>query len=196
MVESGPKIERGNYDISRILDLLDFQFQLAFGRNNKSNLKFDIYQYPVKINHNVKFAIACYSERSVLQLIGFGSQSNVKQTPGKRTIEFMIFEPNTYVQAKFPPSLKRISNLYVYSDIVELSHVGNSQIPIMGFLPITTHFQENGHWVFNPPLYVKVKDKIINSITIKICTGTGENFPIEDGEVIIRLHFHRRPLLY
>ena len=132
----------------------------------------------------------------MLQLLGFGSQTNVKQTPGKRTIEFMKFEPNTYVQAKFPPSLKRISNMYVYSDIVELPHIGNSQIPIMGFLPITTHFQENGDWVFNPPLYVKVKDKIINSITIKIFTGTGENFPIEDGEVICSLHFHRRPLLF
>ena len=84
----------------------------------------------------------------------------------------------------------------VYSDIVELSHVCNSQIPIIGFLPIITHFQENEHWEFNPPLYVKVKGKIINRITIKICTGTGENFPIEDGEVICRLHFSRRPLLY
>ena len=132
----------------------------------------------------------------MLQLLGFGSQTNVKQTSGKRTIEFMIFEPNTYAQAKFSPSLKGISNMCVFSDIVELSHVGNSQIPIMGFLPITTHFQENGHLVFNPPLYVKVKDKIINSITIKICTGTAENFFIEDGEVICRSHFHRRPLLY
>ena len=86
--------------------------------------------------------------------------------------------------------------MYVYSDIVKLSHVGNSQIPIMGFFPITAHFQENGHWVFNPPLYVKVKEKIINRITIKICTETGEHFPIEDGEVICRLNFHRRPLLY
>ena len=107
----------------------------------------------------------------MLQLLGFGSQPNVKQTPGKRTIEFMIFEAKTYVQAKFPPSLKRISNMYVYLDIVELSHVCNSQIPIMGFLSVTIHFQENGHWVFNPPLYVKVKDKIINSITIKFAPG-------------------------
>ena len=124
---------------------------MVFGNNNKSNLNFDIYQYRVEINPNVKFAIACYSERSVLQQLGFGTQTNVKQTPGKRTIEFMILEPNNYVQAKFPPSLKRISNMYVYSiNIVELSHVGNSQIPIMEFLPITTHFQENGHWVFIP----------------------------------------------
>ena len=166
---------------------------MAFGNNNKSNFNFDIYQYRVEISPNVKFAIACYSERSVLQLFCFRSQTNVKQTLGNRTIEFMIFEPNKYVQAKFPGSLKRISNMYVYSEIVELSHVGNSQIKIMGFLPITTHFQVNKHWVFNPPLYVKVMEKIINRITNKLCTGAGENFPIEDEEVISRFHFHRRP---
>ena len=93
----------------------------------------------------------------MLPLLGFGSQTNVKQTPDKRTIQFMIFEPNRYVQPNLPPSLKQKSNMYVYSDIVEQSHVCNSHIPIMGFLPITTHFQENGHWVFNPPLYEKVK---------------------------------------
>ena len=83
--------------------------------------------------------------------------------------------------------------MYVYSDIVELSHAGNSQIPIMGFLLNTTHFQENRHWVFNKPLYVKVDKNNINSITRKICTGTSKYFPIKDGEVICRLHFHRRP---
>ena len=118
VVERGLKIARGNYDISKILDLLYFQFQLAFVNNNKSNLNFDIYQYRVEINYNVKFAIACYSERSVLQLLGFGSQTNVKQTPRKRTIEFMIFEPNRYVQAKFSPSLKRILLNYLMLVIV------------------------------------------------------------------------------
>ena len=58
LVERKPKIARGNYDISKILDLLDFQFQLAFCNNNKSNLNFDIYQYRVEINPNVKFANA------------------------------------------------------------------------------------------------------------------------------------------
>ena len=65
-------------------------------------------------------------------------------------MKFIIFQPNKYVQAKLPLSLKRISNMYVYSDIIELFHLSNTQIPIMSFLPITSHFQENGHWVFNP----------------------------------------------
>ena len=54
----------------------------------------------------------------------------------------MVFVANMYVQAKLPPSIQRISNMYVYSDIVELSPVGNSQVSIMGFLPIKTNFQE------------------------------------------------------
>ena len=32
--------------------------------------------------------------------------------------------------------------MYVYLDIVELYHVGNSQISIMWFLPITAYFQK------------------------------------------------------
>ena len=32
--------------------------------------------------------------------------------------------------------------MYLYSDIVELSPVGNSKVPIMGFLPIKSNFQE------------------------------------------------------
>ena len=101
----------------------------------------DTYQYLVEINPNANFVIACYSERSILMLLGFGSQSTVIETPQKRDVEYMIFNANMYVQANLPPSIHRISNMYVYSNIVELSPVGNSQVSIMGFLPIKNNFQ-------------------------------------------------------
>ena len=72
----------------------------------------------------------------------------------------MIFDSNKYILAKLPPSIKRISNMYVYSDIVKLSPVGNSQVPIMGFLPIKSKYQEISHWFFNQPMYVKFREKI------------------------------------
>ena len=97
-------------------------------------------QYRVEFTSNVNFAIACYAETSVLQLLGFGLQSSVKEIPGKRSVEFIIFNENKWTQAKLPPSLKRITNMYVYSDIFELSSVNNSQVPIMGFLPIRSSF--------------------------------------------------------
>ena len=100
-----------------------------------------------------------------------------------------------YVKAKLPLSIQRKSNMYMYSDIVELAPVGNSQVQIMGFLPIKSNFQENGHWVFNPPLYVRVVEKNIRTITMKISTETGEEFPIHDDVVTCRLNFCLRPFV-
>ena len=144
VIDRAPQIPRGNYDISKILELIETQFNLMFS-NKTINLKIDFYQYRVKINPTKQFAIACYAEHSILQLLGSGSQSIVQKTPEKRTFEFMIFESNKYIQEKLPPSIKKISNMYVYSDIVEQSPVGNNHLPIMGFYPIKSKFQESGH---------------------------------------------------
>ena len=76
VVDRGLKIEQGNYKISEILEVIKTQYHLAFS-NKISNLYIDHHQYRVEINLNVKFAIACYSDRSVLQLFGFGSQAIV-----------------------------------------------------------------------------------------------------------------------
>ena len=146
--------------------------------------------YPI-----VPVAITCYAENSVLQLLGFGSQSTQLKIQGKRSIEFMIIPQYRTMQADLPTSLKQITNMYVYSDIVELSPVNDSQVPIMGFFPIISRFQTNSHWVFNPPLYVRIKEKNINTITMKISTGTGNEFPIQDSLVTCRLNFRRRPFL-
>ena len=85
--------------------------------------------------------------------------------------------------------------MYVYSDIVELSPVGNIQVPIMGFLPIKRNFQKYSHWVFNPPLYVRVREHNIRTITMKISTETGEDIPIHDDVATFCLNFCRRPFL-
>ena len=61
--------------------------------------------------------------------------------------------------------------MYVYSDIVEISPVCNSQVPIMGFFLINIKLQESGHYVFNLPMYVRVRENNIRTITIKIFHG-------------------------
>ena len=65
----------------------------------------------------------------------------------------------------------------------------------MGFLPIKSNFQESGHWVFNPPMYVRVMENNIRTITIKISTETGEEFFIQYDVVTCRLNFRRRPFV-
>ena len=144
VVDCAPQISQGKYDISKILELIETQFNFLFS-NKTINLNIDSYQYRLEINPIEQFAIACYAERSILQLLGFGSQFMVQKTPGEQTFEFMIFDSNKYIQAKLPPSITTISNMYVYSYIVKLSPVGNSQVPLMGFLLIKSNFNESGH---------------------------------------------------
>ena len=98
-------------------------------------------QYQVEINLNVHFAIACYAERFIHKILGFGLQSTVIESAQKRAVKYMVFGANMYVQAKLPSSIQRISYMYVYSDIIELYSVGNSQVPIMNLFPIKSNFQ-------------------------------------------------------
>ena len=78
----------------------------------------DQYQYRVEINPNVNLAIACYTKHSILKLLEFGSQSTVIESPQKRAVEYMVFGENIYVQEKLRLSIQRISNMYLYLDIL------------------------------------------------------------------------------
>ena len=172
-VYSKEQIPRGNFDISQILELIEGHFHMVFG-NKTINQRMNPFQYRVEINQNVNLAIACYAERSIFKLLGFGSQSNVIENLQKRALEYMVLNVNMYVQAKLPPSIQRISNMYVYSNIVELSPMDNSKVPIMGFLPIKSNFQEISHWLFYPLLYVRKREQNIKTITMKSSTETSE----------------------
>ena len=77
VVDRSPQIPRGNYDISKILELIETQINLVF-INKTINMKIDSYQYRVEINPNEQLGIACYADRSILQLLGFGLQSIVQ----------------------------------------------------------------------------------------------------------------------
>ena len=84
-IDRGAQIPRGNFNISKILELIESQFYMVF-TNKTFNQRMDPYQYRVEINSNVNFAIACYAKRSILKLLKFGSQSTVIEILQKRAV--------------------------------------------------------------------------------------------------------------
>ena len=98
-------IRRGNYDIETIIELITNSFNKIYV-NKTIGLKINLNEYRVKIYANVPVAIACYAGNSVLQLLGFGSQSTQLKIQGKRYVEFMIIFQYRTIQANLPPSLK------------------------------------------------------------------------------------------
>ena len=125
-VDGEQEIAQGNYDLSKILEIIQRQLVGIFGIFKPTNLKFIPNHYRFEINSTVTFAIACYAEHSIIKLLGYGSQSTMVRPPDKRAVEYIVFNSNDYFKAKLPPSIKGISSMYAYSDIVEQSPVGNS----------------------------------------------------------------------
>ena len=173
-VDRGPQIPRGNYAILKISEVIESQFYMIF-TNWTINLRMDFYQYRVEINLNVNFAIVCYVERSILNQFRFESQSTVIETPQKRAVKYMVFNANIYVKAKLHLSIHSITNMYVYSDIVELYSVSKSQVSIISFLSIKSYFQQRviKYWTH---FCMSGSGKNIRTISMKICSKTGENF--------------------
>ena len=81
-----------------------------------------------------KYALACYTNHSALQLLGLSKQTSTINNAGKPVVEYMSFEPMSSVVSELMPSVKRLTSMLVYSDIVELSLVGDSQSALLGYV--------------------------------------------------------------
>ena len=88
-------------------------------------------------------------------------------------------------------NLRTLDNVFVYTDIVEESLIGESQASYLGYFPIKSNFGETGYWCFNPPYDYKVIKSYIDTISIKLRQLKGELFPFKNGTIIIRLMFKR-----
>ena len=60
IIDCAPQISRGNYYISKILELIETSLIWCL---TIKHLKIDSYQYRVEINPNKHFAIDCYADR-------------------------------------------------------------------------------------------------------------------------------------
>ena len=99
-------------------------------------------------------------------MLGLSKQTTRLVIPGKRKVECILFNANDELKTQMSPELKRITTMLVYSDIVELSLVGDTQAPHLGALHIKSKFGDQAYWSFNPPYYVRLREKHISTISI------------------------------
>ena len=94
--------------------------------------------------------------------------------------------------AQFAADLGRGSfATFLYCDMLQEIVVGDSMSPLLR----TTHLSGAKHGeivnqVFNPALYMRIAKNYMNTIEIRICTDSGEDFPLnENGKLLLTLHF-------
>ena len=93
--------------------------------------------------------------------------------------------------SRYPMDTKAaLYNLYVYTDLISESIVGDSYVPLLQTIPIPHHRSGNLiHKEFLLPQYMKLQTGIVSSIHIQLCDETGHLVQFEKGHVILKLHF-------
>lgn len=86
-----------------------------------------------------------------------------------------------------------VHNLYVYSDVVEFSTVGDARAQLLRVVSIPNQiaFGENVYLTYDKPYYNRVASRTLQSIEIDIKDDTGTPVKFMFGRVIVVLHFQR-----
>ena len=84
--------------------------------------------------------------------------------------------------------------MYIHSNIIQHQNVGHQKAQLLAIVPVRAEHGGQKYWKCDPPFYLPLKTSELDSFDIKIENELGEPFPFTpDTNVIIRLHFRRRP---
>lgn len=115
-------------------------------------------------------------------LLTYNSESNI-------SLRRMLDEEE--IRAEYPADINGgFDNLYVYTNIVQQSDVGDAFAPILSTVPIQSN--RWGMTVHHEPknlIYRPLQSRIFDTIEIDIRDDSGESVPFKLGNIILKLHF-------
>lgn len=126
-------------------------------------------------------------------------QRHIGVTFGNDLRDILGFDENTYegkgvYKSSAPISLTRhIQYFYLYSDICDMSRVGDTKAPLLSVIPFNPKecrlLTENR---FTLPMYVPVRKTYISHITVSIYDDAGKLVPFHHDSIsTLRLHFRK-----
>ena len=92
-----------------------------------------------------------------------------------------------------PDQLNNIKALFIYSDICEKQHVGDSMSQLLRTVCVENNhkFGDYINATFTQPHYVPVNKNTFQTIELQICDDTGANVLFSSGKIIAKLHFRK-----
>ncbi|GFT71335.1 uncharacterized protein TNCV_4349831 [Trichonephila clavipes] len=96
---------------------------------------------------------------------------------------------------KYPMQLSAgISEIFVYSDVVESHHVGDSFSPLLRIIPCLNEKDEQIVKYYDKPLYFPIKKAFVEAIEIDLRTSSGDNIIFTGGRTYAVLSFRRKAI--
>ena len=88
-----------------------------------------------------------------------------------------------------------VDALYVYSDVVQSSLVGDAMVPLLRIVPVLGKEGEMCHIEYIRPVYFPVAKLSFSTIEIYITDSAGRKIQFNQGKTTIMLHFRRKKAL-
>ena len=167
-------------NIHELIDALNNFLQ----RKNHSLIKFTYSSNSNKVQVNTPIDYVMEFTGDLNKDLGF-KHSKIEGSMAKP-----IYESSSAIKAKF----NQITNLFVYTDIIEHQYVGDKLAPLLRVVAVknSAEFGDYIECSFNEPHYLPVCRNNIDTILIDIRTNTGEPVHFGFGTVIVMLHFRQK----
>ena len=146
-----------------------------------------------------RYLFVASTNASIISMFGHGAPSFTIRASSERDIDKLPVETENSAASiirtrnpRFPidkVNLRTLDNVFVYTDIIEKSLIGESQANLLGYFLIESHIRDTRYWCFNPPYDYKVIKNFIDTIFIKLTCMNEERFLFKNGQSIIRLLF-------
>ena len=98
---------------------------------------------------------------------------------------------NEYTSNSMPDFNALTTNLYIYTNIVDFSVVGNIYTRLLRTIRVQGNFGDDFKMIYNSPQYHHVSHQEINEIEILIADDQGKPVKFEYGKAMLVLHFKR-----
>lgn len=168
----------------QLSDIIIFQGGIAKFRKDLVKVSRKIVKRHAPIPSTSTTAVTNSNHDKRIESLFHKNAAHYGATPNKNYYKIVTAKPVT-----LPPMA---SNIYVYSDIVAETYVGNQFVPLLRTVPI--RIENRGKYVtefFDKPRYLPLARSYIEQIEMRLCDEYGENVRFEWGHVVITLHFRR-----
>ena len=138
----------GQYDINSLVNFIQGEIQkVGFGLT-LATMTYNKESNRVSIENADRDSIlASYKSNSLLRLLGFNNAIKLNHDfdngdltypmkDGRDEVEYVMLSANKPVEADQSPLVTPISSIFVYTDFIEYVMVGNTQAPLLSYLPV------------------------------------------------------------
>ena len=178
------EIPIGKYEDTRILNetinshLTNFQYKVRLGYKDE---KFFFAVEPgSKIILTKKLSVLMGFEKNV-----FDNTNTILDDERANVIK-------RHYSSSFPDLKAHLHFMYVYSDLVKETLVGDQYTPLLRCVNVEGRFGEQVDHVFNYLYFKKINKFVVNDISIKLCDQTGDLMQFNYGAVLVTLCFRKK----